>query len=95
MSSMAEEELDESMDAAFVRDPFEVVSVISVEAPPGLSGDDWFRYVIRQGHNQIIGFRSGSKVNVTFAIEDIVHRLNDRRRLKRGRTHVVLGPRRT
>lgn len=84
-----------SMDAAPIRDPFEVVSIRSVGAPPGLSGDDWFRYVIRQGHNRIIGFRAGDEANVILAIEDVVYRLNHRRRLKRGRTHVVLGPRST
>jgi hypothetical protein len=89
---MVEGKRDCSADEPPIRDPFEVVSIRSVGAPPGLPGDDWFRYVIRQGHNRIIGFRAGDKANVTCAIEDAVHRLNHRRRLKRGRTHVVLGP---
>jgi hypothetical protein len=78
-----------------MRDPFEIVSIRSVEAPVGLTGFDWYRYEICQGRNQIVGFRSGDIENVTSAIKDIVDGLNHRRQLKRGRTHVVLGPRST
>ena len=80
-----------STDEAFLRDPFEVVSIRQADPPPGLSGSDWYRYEICQGHNQIIGFRSGDKENVTLAIEDIVCRLNERRQRQRGQKHLVLG----
>jgi hypothetical protein len=73
-------------------DPYEIKSIRSVAAPKGASGGNWHRYEICQGHNQIIGFRSGDIANVTAAVERIVYSLNDRRRLRRGRVHVVLQP---
>jgi len=75
--------------------PFEIVSISSADAPRGTTGSDWHRYEISQGHNQIIGFRSGKIEHVTLEIEELVFRLNDRRRLKRGRVHVVFRPRST
>lgn len=90
---MVEDPRADATDEPHIRDPFEVVSICSVAPPPGLTGADWHRYEICQGHNQIVGFRSGDIDKVTLAVEDIVDRLNDRRRLNRGRTHVVLGPR--
>ena len=92
---MVDEERHESTDRAEIPHPYEIVSIRSVGTPPGLFGNDWFRYVIRQGHNQIVGFRAGDKANVTLTIEDAVHRLNHRRQLRRGRTHVVLAPKST
>ena len=89
---MVEGRRDVLSDEAPIRDPFEVVSIRSVGTPPGLPADHWFRYLIRQGHNRITGSRVGDKGTVTLAVEDAVHRLNHRRQLKRGRTHVVLGP---
>jgi len=78
--------------SAPLADPFELVSIRSVEAPRGATGDDWYRYVIGQGVNEIVGFRAGERVDVTAAVEGIVERLNDRRRQGRGRVHVVLNP---
>jgi hypothetical protein len=89
---MVENSSDSSPEETPVRDPFEVVSIRSVDTPKGLTGADWHRYEICQGHNQIVGFRAGDIANVTLAVEDIVDRLNHRRLVKRGRTHVVLGP---
>jgi hypothetical protein len=71
-------------------DPFEVVSVRPVAAPNGASGANWYCYEIRQGANTIVGYRSGGIENVRLAVESIVLRLNERRRDRRGRVHVVL-----
>jgi hypothetical protein len=75
---------------AHLPDPYEIVSINSVAAPNGAAGADWHRYEISQGHNNIVGFRSGDIENVRLAVESIVLRLNDRRRHQRGRVHVVL-----
>lgn len=74
-------------------DPFEIVSVRSVPAPSGASGTDWHRYEIRQGSNTITGYRAGGIENVRSAVELIVLGLNERRKRRRGRVHVVLQPR--
>lgn len=71
-------------------DPFEIVSIRSVAAPGGAAGNDWYRYEISQGENTIVGYRAGGIDKVTVAVESIVDGLNERRRHKRGRVHVVL-----
>jgi hypothetical protein len=71
-------------------DPYEVVSVHAVPAPSGTSGADWHRYEIRQGTNKIVGYRAGGIESVQLAVESIVVHLNERRRHRRGRVHVVL-----
>ena len=71
-------------------DPFEIVSISAVTAPPGAAGADWHRYEISQGDNRIVGYRSGASGIVREAVELIVVRLNMRRMDRRGRVHVVL-----
>ena len=73
-------------------DPFEIVSISAVAAPPGTAGTNWYRYEICQGHNKIVGFRAGASAKVREAVELIVVGLNVRRMRRRGRVHVVLGP---
>jgi len=74
-------------------DPYRVVSVRAVAAPSGASGQDWYRYEIRQGPNTITGYRAGGIEKVRSAVELIVLGLNERRKHRRGRVHVVLQPR--
>lgn len=61
-----------------------------VDAPQGAVGTDWFCYVIEQGENNIRGYRQGSIDTVTRAVEEIVVRLNERRRGKYGRVHLTM-----
>lgn len=72
-------------------DPFEIVSIRAVAAPPGAAGADWHRYEISQGINRIVGYRAGAGATVREAVERIVVGLNLRRTHRRGRVHVVLG----
>ena len=71
-------------------DPFEIVSIRAVAAPPGAAGPDWYRYEISQGHNRIVGYRTGAARLVREAVELIVVGLNMRRTHRRGRVHVIL-----
>ena len=71
-------------------DPFEIVSIRAVAAPPGTAGADWYRYEISQGDNRIVGYRAGAAGTVREAVELIVVGLNLRRTHRRGRVHVVL-----
>ena len=75
---MIEGKRDCPEDEAPIRDPFEVVSIRSVGAPPGLSGDDWFRYVISEGESKIEGFQPGSLYTVTQHAETFADDLNAR-----------------
>jgi hypothetical protein len=75
---------------AVLLDPYELVSIRSVPAPAGATGAGWHRYEINQGQNKIVGYRDGGIGEVTIAVEAIVLQLNERRRHRRGRVHVVL-----
>lgn len=76
--------------ASVMENPFELVSIRRTGIPPGAEGSDWHHYVIRQGENEIQGYRQGTLDAVTEAVEQIVVRLNERRTSKGRRTHIVL-----
>lgn len=76
-------------------DPYEIVSVRRVSTPAGAEGHNWHRYVITQGDNTINGCRQGNLETVTWAVEEIVAQLNERRLGKRGRVHLVMTPKKT
>ena len=77
-------------EAANLPDPFEIVSIRAVAAPPGTAGTNWHRYEICQGDNTIVGYRAGAAGMVREAVQLIVVGLNMRRTHRRGRVHVVL-----
>ena len=80
-------------ESSEVRPSYEMVSVRRAEAPPGMEGSDWNRYVIAfRGSNCIQGCRQGHLTAVTGAVEEIVAQLNERYRGKRGRVHLVPTP---
>ena len=80
------------MAEAELPDPFQIVSICAVKAPPGAAGANWHRYEISQGANRIVGYRAGAAETVREAVELIVINLNMRRTPRRGRVHVVLNP---
>lgn len=73
-----------------IEEKYGIVSVMPVDAPHGTVGTDWHCYVIEQGKNNICGYRQGSVDTVTRAVEEIVFRLNERRRGKVGRVHLTM-----
>jgi hypothetical protein len=73
-----------------IDEKFGIVSVKPVDAPSGAVGTDWHCYVIEQGKNNIRGYRQGSIDTVTRAVEEIVVRLNERRRGRFGRVHLTM-----
>jgi hypothetical protein len=74
--------------------PFEMASLKKTKAPAGTEGGNWYKYVINQGTNRIVGYRQGSLASVTEAVEDIVVNLNQRRSGKPGRVHLTRPSRR-
>jgi len=87
MVSNADELAAEAPD---LPDPFEIVSIRAVSAPPGTAGADWHRYEISQGDNRIVGYRAGATGMVREAVQLIVAGLNMRRMHRRGRVHMIL-----
>jgi len=63
---------------AVLETPFRIELIAQVPAPDGSDGV-WQRYVITQGTNTIVGLRPGTRADVTFQVEDMVARLNERR----------------
>ena len=57
---------------------FKVISIDKTEAPSGMSGDNWYRYVIGQGASKIEGLTMGDMKNVTEHAEAIAFDLNGR-----------------
>ena len=50
--------------------PFEMASLKKTKAPAGTEGGNWYKYVINQGANRIVGYRQGSLAAVTEAVEE-------------------------
>ena len=73
-----------------IEEKYGIVSVKPVDAPRGTVGTDWHCYVIEQGKNNIRGYRQGSIDTVRRAVEEIVVRLNERRRGRYGRVHLTM-----
>jgi hypothetical protein len=55
--------------------PFCLDSLDDAPAPSGCEGT-WFRYVIRQGDNVIVGLREGARADVVAAVDEYVNGLN-------------------
>ena len=70
--------------------PFEFVELEQVEPPDGSDEGRWYRYVISQGEQSIVGHRRGTKKKVREAVKDIVQRMNERRMGRSGRVHLSM-----
>jgi hypothetical protein len=57
---------------------YRVVSVQKIDAPEGMAGTNWHRYVIARGTSLIKGLRTGTLRSVTAHAENYVEVLNDR-----------------
>jgi hypothetical protein len=56
---------------------FCLASVDEVDAPEGSEGT-WYRYVISQGDNSIVGMRCGARPEVMLFLDALLERLNTR-----------------
>lgn len=57
---------------------FSITSIEKVDPPKGMSGDEWYHYVISQGPSKIDGTRPGSLQSVREHAEEFVENLNER-----------------
>ena len=58
---------------------FDVKSVEKADAPEGMSGDNWHRYILECGDNTIEGLKPGTLKAVTEHAQAIVEDLNERK----------------
>lgn len=73
-----------------IDEKYGIVSVEPVDPPRGMVGTGWHCYIIEQGKNNIRGYRQGSIDSVTQAVEEVVARLNERRRGRFARVHLTM-----
>ena len=57
--------------------PFRLASLIETGGPEGSVGT-WYRYVIKQGDNVIVGLREGAHSEVSAIVAAYIERLNQR-----------------
>lgn len=60
------------------RNQYEVTEVEKTTAPDGMSGDNWYHYVIRRGTQVIDGKKPGSLKAVTEHAESVAELINSR-----------------
>lgn len=61
--------------ADIVQAPFRLDSLEDVAPPSGCEGT-WYRYVIKQGDNVIVGLREGAHSEVSATVAAYIDRLN-------------------
>lgn len=56
-----------------------VIECIEKSDPPkDMTGNDWYRYIVRQNKRKIIGYKNGTLQSVTENIESFTEGLNER-----------------
>ena len=60
------------------KDQYQVTTVEKTTAPEGMSGDNWYHYVIRRGKQVIDGKKPGSLKAVTEHAENVAELINSR-----------------
>ena len=57
---------------------FVIETIEKSEPPKGISGTNWFRYIVGQGGHKITGFKTGTLKSVTEHVEIFIDGLNER-----------------
>ena len=72
---------------------YEIVSIRRTEAPQGMEGSNWYKYVVSfEGNTNLQGYQQGSLSAVTTSVEEFVAQLNERHMGKRGRVNLAPSP---
>ncbi len=66
------------VEEAKVKAKYSVITVEKTETPEGLTGDNWYRYVIGEGGSKIEGKKPGSLKGVTEHAHAAAEELNSR-----------------
>ncbi len=62
---------------------FNVMNIEKIDTPDGMSGDNWYQYVVGQGSSEIKGLTMGTLNQVTEHANKIAEDLNDRSKGKK------------
>lgn len=73
---------------------YEVISIDKTEAPEGMEGKNWHRYVIERGTSVVTGIKPGTQKQVTEHVQNMVAELNARIGLKGKTTYASVSNRR-
>lgn len=57
---------------------YQVETVEKIETPEGMTGSNWYRYVIQRKGSAIDGMKSGTLKSVTLHAESVASDLNER-----------------
>ncbi len=72
---------------------YEIVSIRRTEAPQGMEGSNWYKYVVSfEGNTNLQGYRQGTLGAVTTSVEEFIAQLNERHMGKRGRVNLAPTP---
>lgn len=67
-----------------IKDHYHVVSVEKIDAPEGMEGRNWHRYVIERGSSVLTGKKPGSLKAVTAHARQVASDLNSRTGMNAG-----------
>lgn len=74
---------DEPVITENIKPRYCVMSIEETTAPEGMSGDNWYEYVIGEGTSKIQGLKIGSLAEVTQHANKVTDDLNDRSKSKK------------
>ena len=66
-----------------VKAKFNVMSIEKTSTPDGMTGDNWYQYVVGQGTSEIKGLTMGTLNQVTEHVNRVADDLNDRSKGKK------------
>lgn len=69
---------NEQVNVLKQKKPYKVIEIEKIEAPEGMVGDNWYRYVIDYGQSQIEGKKPGTLKLVKQHAESVADDLNTR-----------------
>lgn len=64
---------DEWSESAFI-----IECIEKSDPPKDMTGNDWYRYIVRQNKRKITGFKTGTLKSVTEHVESFTEGLNER-----------------
>ncbi len=66
-----------------IKNKFDIMNIEKIETPDGMTGDNWYQYVVGQGSSEIKGLTVGTLKQVTEHANKVVDDLNERSKGKK------------
>lgn len=74
---------DAAVNKETVKRKFNVMNIEKISTPDGMTGDNWYQYVVGQGSSEITGLTMGTLNQVTEHANNVANDLNDRSKGKK------------